>query len=230
MPSQALAALLAGLSEIDALQRANPTPLEGSGLKRPDVVRALGRSEVVLLSSHFERYVYALTEEAVQYMLLAAPKATAVPLSLRLQHSKGPIDELAATQWDNRSEKLRDFALTDAVLWRDDVDLQHLDHERLLIWMKAPHSKNLVKAFRMWGVDDIFTAITRTKTTRQALYWRVGELVQKRNSIAHGDLTVEATYLDIRRYRRAVKVFCERVDGQMARAVAKICSEPSRPW
>ena len=77
MPSKALEGLLSGLDEIDAMQRANPTPQEGGGLTKPDVVRALGRAEVVLLSSHFERYLYALNEEAVALILVnyvAGPK------------------------------------------------------------------------------------------------------------------------------------------------------------
>ena len=65
MSSNALVALLTGLAEIRALQRTNTSPQQGSGLKRPEVVRAIGQSEIVLLSSHFEQFIYALNEQAV---------------------------------------------------------------------------------------------------------------------------------------------------------------------
>ena len=49
----------------------------------------------------------------------------------------------------------------------------------------------------MWGIEDIFKAITRTPVHRRRLRMRIEELVEKRNNIAPGDLTVEAQYLDV---------------------------------
>lgn len=95
MPSKALDGLLSGLDEIDAMQRANPSPEEGGGLTKPSVVRALGRAEVVLLSSHFERYIYALNEEAVALIVENAVQARRLPEEIRLLHIKEPLAVLA---------------------------------------------------------------------------------------------------------------------------------------
>jgi hypothetical protein len=81
----------------------------------------------------------------------------------------------------------------------------------------------------MWGITDIFSEITRKPTTRGRLWLRISDLVDKRNNIAHGDFTAEATYLDIVQYREAVRTFCARSDGRMAQQIAMIL-ECGRPW
>ena len=229
MASKALEGLRAGLAEIDALQRANPTPQEGGGLTRPSVVRALGRAEVVLLSSHFERYLYALNEEAANVLMSQLVEANRLPDEMRLLHAKGPVDALAQTSWDRRSDQLRAFSNDEAGLWVDSAVVTYIDADRLLGWMKAPNCKSVVRLFKMWGTADIFTATTRTRSNRQALWLRIDELVDKRNNIAHGDLTVEARYLDVVQYRAAVNKFCESADKQMARALSRMVG-CQRPW
>ena len=104
-----------------------------------------------------------------------------------------------------------------------------LDHERLLTWMKAPTPKNLVRYYRYWGIGDIFDDITRTSHTRTELWLRLDELVRKRNNIAHGDATTEATPTDLRSYTRSALRFCERADRQMARALRRLVPA-TPPW
>lgn len=229
MASAALEGLRAGLLEISAMQRANPSPQAGGGLTRPAVVRAIGRAEVVLLSSHFERYLYALNEEAVTVVLNGSIPAGKLPEEVRLLHSRPPVDALAQTAWDRRADKLRTMSEFESEIWLDHVVVSYLDAERLLSWMKTPNCKSVARVFRIWGIPDIFSAVTRKKIHRQALWMRLNELVEKRNNIAHGDLSVEARHLDIVQYRGAVKKFCESADRAMATALARNLHCP-RPW
>ena len=222
MPSAALLSLYAALAEIDALQRANPSPLRGGGLARPQIVRAIGRAEIVLLVSHLERYLYAVNEEALQHILACNLQASQVPEEIRLLHTRDPIDELTAMQWKNRGDKLRFYSTNEAGLWIDDRPVTSLVADRLLTWMKTPSCKSILRFFNMWGIGDVFAAVTRKPTTRKRLWLQIAVLVDKRNNIAHGDLTTQATYLDIVQYKTAVSTFCSRADRRMARRLAVI--------
>jgi hypothetical protein len=228
MSSSALNALLAGLAEIRALQRANPSPQQGSGLKRPEVVRAIGRSEIVLLSSHFERFIYALNEEAAASVCEATVLSGALPELLKLEHSRHAIDSIFATSWERRGPALQRYSADEAGIWSPNAAVITLDAARLLTWMRAPNPRNVIRFFQIWGIKDIFSEITRKKVTYAALRLRLGELVEKRNNIAHGDFTTEATYLDIVQYVSAVKTFCTRADARLAKQLNTIIG--SVPW
>jgi RiboL-PSP-HEPN len=228
MPSKALTGLLVGLAEIEALQRANPSPQQGSGLKRPEIVRAIGRSEIVLLSSHFERYIRALNDEAVDSMCNSVIVSDDLSERLKLEHSRYSIEAISSISWENRAVALADYSMRESWLWSARAPVVSLDARRLLVWMKAPTTKNVIRFFQLWGIPDIFKAVTRKSVHYGRLRLRLDELVEKRNNIAHGDFTVEATYLDIMQYMAAVKKFCISSDKRLARQLAIILL--SRPW
>jgi len=217
MASGSLLAFRRGLLEVDELQRADPTPV-GSAPHNPEVARVIGRASVVLLSSHFERYIYAMNEEATQLLNDAEIQGHLLPEGFRLLHSQLSIDTLVATSWENRGEKLASFIELEAWLWSIGSS-GVLDHNRLLLWMKAPSPRNLVRYFRIWGISDVFRAITRAQHTQSELRLRIGELVQKRNNIAHGDLTIEATHTDVASYREVTMKFSERADRVLGKVV-----------
>lgn len=229
MASLALEQLRIGLTEVDALQRANPSPQSGGGLARPQVTRAMGRAEVVLLYAHLERYVYAIHEDMVACLIGQGALAGSLPVVIRLCQSRSPVETLSGTDWMNREPGLRKSALQLGSLWDDNRPVSFLEADSLLAWMTTPSPKSLVRAFRAWGIDDIFLAIAKTPTHRERIRLKLQELVDKRNNIAHGDFTVEATHMDVWSYRRAVREFCERTDTRCSRLVAKMLGEP-RPW
>jgi hypothetical protein len=227
MPSLALLTLLTSLDEIDALQRANPSPT-GAGPGDPAITRAIGRGSIVLLSSHFERYHYALCEELVQVVNDAGLGFESVPILIRLRHSANAIDDLSKKAWDRRAEGLAAFLASEGALWGDTGYPLALEHSRLLTWMKSPKPQELVKAYRSWGIADIFSAVTRKPTTRAHLWLHIDGLVTKRNNIAHGDPAEETTQADVRRYAVAVRTFCERVDRRLASHLESLGCP--RPW
>src|SRR5688500_11606164 len=105
--SLALVGLRAALAEIKDLQRAAPTALTSSAKRA--TARVIGRSSVVLLSSHFERYFYALNEELVTYVNGAIVDSSRLPEPLKLLHARWPVDRMVETQWDRRAKQLRAF-------------------------------------------------------------------------------------------------------------------------
>jgi hypothetical protein len=225
MPSAALITFQNALGEIeDLVVVARPS------LRRGDLrtARAVGRAQAVLLSSHFERYFYTINEEAVTFLNAKNLDSTVLSDSLKLLHSKYPIDDISATGWENRSEKLATFVVEDGWLWQSD---RHgaLSHERLLAWLSAPKPADLRRYYRYWNIDDIFTSITRRPSARGQLWLGVQELVDTRNSIAHGDFAAQPTQRDIQRYLNSARTFCERADRALARALGRLTAG-DRPW
>lgn len=211
--SQSLEGLVSGLLEVKALLAANPNPARG--LPRFDVLRAIGRSAVVLTNSHLEAYIYSLTSEMVDFLIKSGIDGTNLPLRIRLRHSSKPLEAAVDTSWEHRERALTALFQNEASLWTGGPCHDDLDPERLLSSLKTPRGKPLIRYFNDWGIDDIFSQITRLPTTRADLFLRIDELGEKRNLIAHGDLSVQATASDIRRFLAAVEKFGTRVDRVM---------------
>ncbi len=227
MPSGALLNLLTGIEEVRSLQAANPAP-SGGLPARSAVARAINRSSVVLLTSHFERYVRALNEEAVDAVNASAIGGEVLPIGLRLQHSRTRLDLMLETQWNNRAPQLESFTSQDGWLWGD-ASKGDLEADRLLKWMRSPSPDRIKRFFEMWGADDVFGAITRTHHTRARLWTKIDELVAKRNLIAHGDPTASATFQDVASYLAVVRAFSVRADRVMSRAVSRHI-DTELPW
>src|SRR4051794_13936585 len=110
MPSASLDALLEALPEVRLLlasQRGPTGPLR----RPPAVTRVAWRACVVMLSSHYERYIYGLNEEAADAVNRAAVLGSRLPETLRRYHSRPAVEALAETKWetDRRADALRRF-------------------------------------------------------------------------------------------------------------------------
>jgi hypothetical protein len=191
--------------------------------------RVLGRSCIVVLCSHFERYFYNVNDEIAAFAAGQAVLSNFFPEALRLCHSQKPIDELARMDWPRRREKLQGFVSDESWLWKEPPAAGALVPSRLLAWMKAPKPRSLVRYYRYWGINDVFGAITRTPHTRGALRLQLHGLVDKRNGIAHGDLNETTTRQDVTRYRASVLQFCDRADRLLARQVRRLFGT-ALPW
>jgi RiboL-PSP-HEPN len=192
------------------------------------MARATGRSQVVLLSSHFERYFRGVNEEAVSFINTTGIPPTLLPIELKVLHSKVPIDLLGGTNWEHRADKLEEFVSGDAWLWGGGVN-GALSHSRLLIWMKSPKPADLIRYYRYWGIQDIFSSVTRTGLTRNRLWLGIQEFVDKRNNIAHGDFAAQATHSDVVRYLSSARRFCSRADPRLRKVLARL-SGGVAPW
>jgi len=62
------------------------------------LARAAGRAQAVLLSAHFERYLYAINEEAIEFLNKKNIASSALSDRLTLLYSRYPIDELSENE------------------------------------------------------------------------------------------------------------------------------------
>jgi hypothetical protein len=104
----------------------------------------------------------------------------------------------------------------EANLWLGGGVPPNLTSERLLEWMKSPACDDIKRYYLQWGIPNIFGAITRSPKTRGALWRGLTSLVDKRNSIAHGDANMGATQGDVREYKAAVRTFVTRADAHLS--------------
>ena len=199
-------------------------------LQRSSVGRAIRRASTVALSSHYERYLYALNEEVVDAINAAGIEGDRLPQALRLYHSKPAVELLSDTAWEGtpRAEALERFVNEEAWLWSG-AGAGSLEHPRLLHFMKAPKPDDVRRYFRYWAIPDIFATITRKPHVRAKINVKLLELVDNRNGIAHGDSSIVPTYHDVVSYRGVVKMFCTRADKAVARVVGRLAGIPP-PW
>ena len=215
MPSEAYRELIEALEEVDDLESVGR---RSQRRLTTGQARAVGRSGVVLLSSHWERFLRAMHAEAVDFLNGHAVDLSKLPLTVWTTDLNYRINSLADMQPSNRSEQL--CAFFEEYSWRWGFGPRGvIDAEVSLQWMKAPDPKRVTRLFKMWGVPQIFKRITRAENTRKDLYLNIQTLVEKRNNIAHGDASVEASRSDVRRYARAVKLFAERSDRVLRRRI-----------
>jgi len=228
MPSEALRSFTNAVGEIGDLFVAVAPSLSATASTALKVTRAIGRAQVVLLSAHFERYFYGVNEEAIYFLNSRRLAAATFSERFRLLHSKLPIDELGEMDWERRGAHLTTFISEDGWLWSHS-ETGTLLHDRLLAWLRSPKPSDLIRYYRYWDIDDIFSKITRKPGARGRLWLGVQEFVDMRNNIAHGDFAAQPTQSDIRRYIRSANTFCERADRQLSSVLSQL-TQSERPW
>ena len=128
MSSQAFQSFVSAIEEIEVLGTASHPSLAVNRANSLRIARAVGRGQIVLLSAHFERYIYALNEELVAFINSQRIHGDRLTDILRLQHSMTPIDSLALTGWDRRAVLLAEFVSSDAWLWTVGNSGNHRSH------------------------------------------------------------------------------------------------------
>jgi hypothetical protein len=165
----------------------------------------------------------------MEYLGSCSLSASMIPINIRLLQSKGSIDVLAKTQWTSREGALIEFAEKHSPLWRDSTAITYLDPGPNLESMKSPQTKAVIRFYALYGIDDVFGAITRSSTGRQRLARELGSLVDNRNGIAHGDQTVQPQRTELTEYAKAVKDFCTRADKRLSSALCALSGQ-APPW
>lgn len=232
MPSTAHAELTSGLAEVRLLRGfvrpQNTVPLN-QRREWTAARTANNRACVVLLCSHYERFIYALNEAATDHLNAALLTSDQIPEKIRLLQTKKAVEDVALQQWELRSKKLEELAAGHLNLWTPGARVTALQPGATLAWMKSPKVGDVSRFFSYYGLDRIMARLTRTEGTRRDLSRRLQSLVDSRNGIAHGDSTVQPSRSDVTEYLDAVAHFARGADRELSKSLAKIAST-SRPW
>ena len=231
MTSSALDDLLLGVREVRALRGFPPKqPSRSATLHlREEAQIAHRRACVVLLSSHYERYIYALNESVVDFLNGSQILSVEVPVEIRLLQIKTLVDGLAKTEWSRREDKLIELFSRYSSHWQPSEAISGLQAPANLEWMKSPKIGDVKRYFRYFGVEDIVRVVTRNEGTRRTMGRQLQSLVDARNGIAHGDQTIQPDSTEISDYLVAVEAFCVRADKVMAQRLGRL-ADAAPPW
>jgi hypothetical protein len=230
MPSRALEEMIGPrLAEVQTLLGRRPiVPESHRNRQEQEEAGAVNRAAVVLLCAHFEGYLGDLAEDVVDYLNGNAPALSDIP------------DALLACQVDDELETI--FGMTDrarrvsrttsliesfGTMWvGNTLSGSPLKADALVGDLGNPKPRAVQRLFDRIGIEAVLdqVAISSGNAT-----WRLNELVDGRNDIAHGR---ERSVLDgdVKRDLRFVRDLSVELDELTNSHLQGICGSPVRPW
>jgi hypothetical protein len=192
------------------------------------------RAATVLLCSHLEGYVEEVFLEGWEFVEGCDIPVEQLPVDLRRlvfvvegrtlmdgRHDPGFADRIEAffSSWGHLLESGTAF------------DLKKSRVECLTDRINVPNPENICELFRAYGIPDIFGSIERAtdgKLRSEELRLGLGDMINKRHGIAHGESTVIPTALDVARYSDVTKCVCRHIDVVLGERLQEICG--MFPW
>ena len=235
MPSQALLALADRLSEVRLLTTRDPIrqkPLVRDRARQRERVRlanAVNRASIVLLTSHLEGFIEDLMLESLDYLVNSGCQVEALPDLLRSLHAEQHLKVIEAIQDRKaRAPRIAKMIQTEQYLWRDGEVLAApmLRGELVVAEMSNPGSREIARFLELIGVADLESACA----SQQADLGAINGLVQRRNSVAHGEPEATCTATDIDTYLRLVEQIGAVIDAAVAHSIKSMTGSTSFPW
>jgi hypothetical protein len=196
-----------------------------------DLVNAVNRAVVVLLTAHVEGFVEDLAAEAIDHLHREGPPIQNVPQLLRALHCDVDVLEIARlSDRKARAGRLGKLFADRMALWQVGGTLQPgmLSTELLRSQMSNPGSREVARFAELLGVADLWESVEDPEHV--SIRGVLNEMVGKRNAIAHGDTAAKSTSTDVDRYVTAIEYFARELDRLVAQAVARVCEASALPW
>lgn len=204
------------LDEVELLRRqAAKFERSRESIQRSPEISALCRGAVVLLSSHIEAYVKELGEHALDSIYAKAVCRSKLAPQFFYHISKEKIEFIrSASQPDKIAHHVQSFVDNETSVWRTSDPLPAPIPSRVFNKGFSNPSFDKVKAyFGRFGYTkfggDFFRTLGRdAQTTANNL----DQIVDARNSIAHGELSATKTPSEVKLMIETAKVFCRTTD------------------
>ncbi|MFE2479817.1 MAE_28990/MAE_18760 family HEPN-like nuclease [Streptomyces sp. NPDC059389] len=194
-------------AELHHLLSVRPTsPLAHRADESIQLENAVHRACLVLLVAHFEGFAKAALSEYVDEVRAVRPPARKVPPEFLELFTRDRIQEIASLPpGTDRVHRTRRLFTAFSDLWDQErsIDPQVISAKTLARQMTSLKPAVLRDSFALIGVEDIIdqaTSFLNDAGMSVRVDVKLEEIVNKRNSIAHGDYSVKPTSTDLEEY------------------------------
>ncbi|MBB6346798.1 hypothetical protein FHU36_003307 [Nonomuraea muscovyensis] len=191
---------------------------------------AVHRACLVLLVAHFEGFAKAALREYVDEICVVRPPARKLPPAFLELFTRDRIQEIASLPHGvERVHRTRKLFTAFSILWDEErsIDPQVISAKILARQMTSLKPDVLREAFALIGIDDIIDTTT-SHLFAAGLSVRVDikleEIVNKRNSIAHGDYSVKPTSTELEDYLEFFMAVGKAFSYSVEKAIADTCT------
>jgi len=183
-------------------------------------ISALCRASVVLLSSHIEAYVKELGEHTLDAIFENRVCRTKIAPLFFYHMSKERIENIrSGSDPEKISGNMRIFVETDSRMWESvggfPAQISALDFNKGFSNPKFEKTKAYFGRFGYLAYRRDF--LMKLGRNGQATINNLDQIVDTRNSIAHGDPNATKTPAEIADMLETAKVFCRTTDGIFAK-------------
>jgi hypothetical protein len=187
-------------------------------------IRTLCRAAVVLLSSHLEGYVKDLGELALDRLVAKAVPRSKIAATFFYTLSSEFVKGIKDTEdHEKLADKIFEFLSSDSPLWsRQGPFPNPLDPARFSSSFQSPSVDKIAKFFRRFGYKTYTRDLgAHLKADYATVINCVGDLINTRNNIAHGNLSASRTPTDVRNTLSTIRAFVDATDSVFASWCAK---------
>ncbi|MFI9456064.1 MAE_28990/MAE_18760 family HEPN-like nuclease [Amycolatopsis sp. NPDC052450] len=235
--TESLEAFVDSIQEVEILLSAEERPEKslpepGSRRGSRDLKNALSRAGHVMLVAHFEGFVKSSLTEFVDAICDAKPPSRRVPDALLELFTKERIQELSRIEdGKQRASRTRRLFAVYSDLWDEDRSINPKLVSGTILARQFTNAgpESLGAALMLIGAEDPIDEIqadvrARGEFANVNVGVKLQEIVDKRNKIAHGDLSEKPMYSEVRDYLLFLLKVAEAIDKLIARRIDFSCS------
>jgi RiboL-PSP-HEPN len=224
----AYANLIAGINETESTRRLADELQLRDPLRHTKEIDALCRASVVLLCSHIEGYVKGLGELLIDRMHSSGMDRRKLPRQFFHYVSQDYIRQIKET--DDRAKiagHIFNFIDRDGSIWAETGSLPcTIDTEIFNTGFSTPKYDKICKYFTRFGLTTYSQELGRMQAAdHRRICNAIDHVVDTRNKIAHGDIGVTKTPVELAEMISCVRDFCRNTDSVVGRLCRQqLCS------
>jgi hypothetical protein len=217
--TSAYSSFVSRLTEVELLQRIAAMKEKIDPVKLRHEINAFCRGALVLLSAHLEAFIKELGEVTLTNLYLKAVSRNKLAAQFYYHISKDIIDDVKDTSEPVKiTEKLFGFIQSDLLYWaRVGPFPNPLPIDRFNSGFANPSFDKIRAYFNRFGYSNYKRDLNRIlKANYQPTVNMVDHLVDTRNKIAHGDINITKTPLDLKEMLIIIRQYCIITDKVFA--------------